>query len=42
MLMIMPLHDKDDLPVGDIIVNRDVESLEILATNCGIDLKQYC
>lgn len=42
MLMIMPLHDEDDLPVDDILVNRDLKDLEILAHNCDIDLKWYC
>lgn len=42
MWMIMPLHDEDDLPVGDILINRDVKDLEMLVTNCGIDLTMYC
>lgn len=42
MWMIMPLHDEDDFLVGDILINRDVKDLEILANNCDIDLLQYC
>ena len=42
MWMIMPFHDENDLPVGDILVNQDVRDLEILAYNCGIDLEMYC
>jgi hypothetical protein len=42
MWIVMPLHDDDDLPVGNILVNQDVKSLEILADNCGIDLSVYC